>query len=197
MGQLPNQSNADDVEWVEKCLSGSTDAIGILIDRYQSPIYNLCYRMTGSSEDAADLTQEAFLKAFQNLSDYQPKHKFFSWLYTIALNLCRNHLKRKGIVKFFSLNQSREEKKTTFDPPSKGPSPEDHLESKEKQTILKALVEALPSKQKNLILLRLNDHLSDAEICKINGITENNLRVQLHQAKMKLFEEYQKRLGQK
>ena len=183
-----------DVELVGECLNGKTTAFEAIIDRYQKPIYNLCYRMTGSREEAADLSQEAFFNAFQNLSRYSPRQKFFSWLYTIALNLCRNHLRRKKILRWFSLDQGAEkEGRRPMEHAASTPSPEENLETKEKETLLKELIESLPPGQKSIMVLKFNDHLPDSEICAIAGISENNLRVQLHKAKKRLFEEYRKK----
>ncbi len=64
------------------------------IEAYNGPIFNLAYRMTGSREDADDLTQETFIRAYQNLRRYDRSKKFFTWLYTIGINLIRNHLKK-------------------------------------------------------------------------------------------------------
>jgi RNA polymerase sigma-70 factor, ECF subfamily len=85
---------------VHDSLKGHTnrqkECFGKLVEAYQKPIFNLALRMTGSMEDAADLTQETFVRAWLNLDKYDPERSFFTWLYTLALNVIRNHLKKAG-----------------------------------------------------------------------------------------------------
>jgi len=87
-------SQDKDQEIIERVLGGERDAYGTLVDRYKGPLFNLAYRMTGSRHDADDLTQETFIRAYAALSSFRKGSKFFTWLYTISLNLVRNHLKK-------------------------------------------------------------------------------------------------------
>ena len=75
---------------------GQTQAFAQLVGSYQGRIFNLAYRMTGRVPDAEDLTQEAFLKAFQSIRSFDTQKRFFPWLFTIALNVVRNHLKKEA-----------------------------------------------------------------------------------------------------
>ncbi len=79
-----------------RVLSGDRQSYALLVDKYKGPIFNLAYRMTGSREDADDLTQETFIRAYQNLHRFDQSKKFFTWLYTIGVNLIRNHLKKNA-----------------------------------------------------------------------------------------------------
>lgn len=79
---------------IKEILNGDVEAFAVLVNRYQRPLYNMMLRMTGSREDATDLTQEAFLKAYQNLEQFRPSGRFFPWLYTIGINLARDHLRK-------------------------------------------------------------------------------------------------------
>ena len=82
-------------EIIERVLAGDRQAYALLVDAYKGPVFNLACRMTGSYSDADDLTQETFIRAYQKLEQFNPEKKFFTWLYTISINLIRNHLKRK------------------------------------------------------------------------------------------------------
>lgn len=84
-----------DAALVIECLNGRTEAFGILVARYEKPIYNVAYRMVRSHEDACDLTQAVFLRAYEKLEQFNPKYKFFSWLYRMAINQTINHLQRQ------------------------------------------------------------------------------------------------------
>ena len=85
-----------DTALISDCMKGDRNALETLVRRYERPIYNAAYRMLGNPDDAADITQIAFLKVFENLDRYNPKFKFFSWIYRIAVNESINLLKRRG-----------------------------------------------------------------------------------------------------
>jgi len=84
-------------------LAGDVDAYAVLVNRYQQPIFNLVFRMTSSYADAADLTQESFIKAYEQLYRFRLGQKFFPWLYTIALNQTRNLLRKNKAAKTLPL----------------------------------------------------------------------------------------------
>ena len=81
---------------VEGCRNGDRAALAALVVRYQQPIYNAAYRVLGNAEDAADIAQAVFLKVAERLEEYDPRFKFFSWLYRIAINESLNLLRRNG-----------------------------------------------------------------------------------------------------
>ena len=81
---------------VEHVLKGEREAYAALVDVYKGVIVNLAFRMTGSYEDAEDLSQETFIRAYRNLRQFNPQKRFFTWIYTISLNLIKNHLKKQG-----------------------------------------------------------------------------------------------------
>jgi RNA polymerase sigma-70 factor (ECF subfamily) len=84
---------------VAQCLEGDTSAFEYFLERYQRPIFNLALRMVRDYEDARDITQTVFVKAWEKLETYDPKHKFFSWLYRIAVNESLNLIKqRRGVL---------------------------------------------------------------------------------------------------
>ncbi|NNG01915.1 MAG: RNA polymerase sigma factor [Desulfobacteraceae bacterium] len=86
----------EDEQLIEEVLSGDTEAFGLIVRKYEKAIFNLMYRTTGSTDESADLSQEVFLKAYDKLETYTPrKKKFYSWLYTVALNVARDHLRRQ------------------------------------------------------------------------------------------------------
>ena len=82
----------DDDQIIQECLSGNTDSYKNLVDKYQIRIINTCYKYTKNINDAEDVAQEVFLKAFQNLSSFKFDSKFYSWIYRIAVNTCLNYI---------------------------------------------------------------------------------------------------------
>ena len=97
-----------DTALISDCKRGDRNALETLVRRYQKPIYNAAYRMLGNPDDAADITQIAFLKVFENLERYNPKFKLFSWIYRITINESINLLKRRGHQEPLDDNQPSE-----------------------------------------------------------------------------------------
>lgn len=85
----------DDRTLIQQCLDGHPQAYGVLIDRYQKPLYNAALRMLNNVQDAEDITQVVFVKAYEKLDTYKPKYKFFSWIYRMTVNESLNLLKRQ------------------------------------------------------------------------------------------------------
>jgi len=88
-------SDAEDNELVRRCLAGDLEAFELLLDRYERPIFTAVLRMVQSHEDAEDTTQTIFVKVFENLRSFDPSHKFYSWLYRIAMNESLNFIARR------------------------------------------------------------------------------------------------------
>ena len=84
-----------DAALVKDCLRGDRRAMAQLVSQYERPVFNAAYRILGSTDDAADTTQTVFLKVFEHIADYNPKHKFFSWIYRIAINESLNQVKKR------------------------------------------------------------------------------------------------------
>jgi RNA polymerase sigma-70 factor (ECF subfamily) len=84
-----------DAALVNDCRNGDRRAMSQLVSQYQRPVYNAAYRILGNEDDAADTTQTVFLKVFEHIVDYDPKFKFFSWVYRIAINESLNQVKKR------------------------------------------------------------------------------------------------------
>ena len=87
-------SEPDDIRLMERCSNGDRQAFEVLLTRYEKPVFNAAYRMLNSPDDARDVTQTVFLKVFEHLDQYDPKYRFFSWIYRITLNESINWLKK-------------------------------------------------------------------------------------------------------
>ena len=144
---------------IARVIKGDRQAYALLVEEYKSPIYNLAYRMTGSSEDADDLTQETFIRAYQYLWRYDTSRKFFTWLYTLALNLIRSHFKKN------KYNKSSEELSAHL-LSDKNPSPETELI--ETQEISVCLLR-LEYESRALLIMKFQQGLTFEEIAQITG----------------------------
>ena len=94
MGTLVDTMSWTDEELVARCVEGDTESFNALMQRWERPIYRLAYRLIGREDDARDVCQETFLRAFRGLKNFRSEAKFSSWLYRIAINLCRDWVRR-------------------------------------------------------------------------------------------------------
>lgn len=174
---------------VALAVSGSFEAFDKIMIHYRERLYGVIYNMTLNHSDAADLTQDTFVKAFRSISKFKRKSSFFTWIYRIGVNLTLTFLKRKRTKKFFSFDQ--------FFGETSSSSAEYHLASKEnssvKNTLLNELHEKLnealsklSDKHRTIIVLYEIDGLSHKEISEIIKCTEGTVRSRLHYAKLQL-----------
>ena len=94
-------SEPDDIKLMERCNSGDRQAFEMLLARYEKPVFNAAYRMLNSPDDERDVTQTVFLKVYEHLDQYDPKYRFFSWIYRITLNESINWLKKTNRLDAF------------------------------------------------------------------------------------------------
>jgi len=170
-----NEQVDDDL--VRQSLEGDREAFGVLVDRYQKPVYNIALRILRDEADAEDAAQSAFIRAFQRLKTFDASQKFFSWLYRIAVNESINLLKQQNRFERF-------EGGTGDDVPDSGT--EEHearieAESREQQ-LLDGLME-LRVDQRVVIVLKHFQGLSYIEIGEILGIPERTVKSRLFTAR--------------
>ena len=180
---------------IAETLRGNTVSFGYIVDKYKDYIYNLCFRMTGNRHEAEDLTQEVFLKSFRNLKQYNVQYKFSNWLYTIGLNVVRNHLRRKKIISFLPFektveNQEGEETRYEASFGENDPAGKQKPEAAEKWT--EKLVMALSPSLRPVFMLRHIYDLKYEEISSILEIPINTVKVHLNRARKCLYDKYYK-----
>jgi len=168
-----------EAEIVIRVLKGDRQAYALLVEEYKNPVYNLAYRMTGNSEDADDLTQETFIRAYQYLWQYDTSRKFFTWLYTLALNLIRSHLRKKN-----KYNKSSEELSEHLFA-DKNPSPETKLI--ETQEISVCLLR-LEYESRALLIMKFHQGLTFEEIAQITGKSLSAVKMSVYRGLEKLKE---------
>ena len=185
----PPPADADDLESIRRVLAGEADAFRTLVDKYGRSVFNLAYRMTGHAADAEDLSQEAFLQAYSRLRDFRVGSRFHPWLYTIALNLCRNHLRRRAVLRWVPLQGPRgDERPAELDHPEPSPDPEDRVLERESEERLRKAVLALSPKYREVFLLRQSQGLSYEEIAAVTGLPLGTVEVRLFRARKQLLE---------
>lgn len=155
------------------------EAFAEVVLRYQDRLYNYLYRMTGSREDAQDLTQEAFVRAYRALPRFNLEAPFRPWLYKIATNLAINHLKgRKPSIVLEEYVPS---------PPNEY-SPERQVEAAETQRLVSQAIAQLPEHYRSVVLLRHVEELSYEEIARTLDLPLGTAKVRLHRARAALQE---------
>jgi RNA polymerase sigma-70 factor (ECF subfamily) len=166
-----------DQSLVNRCLKGDRKALDTLVREYQKPLYNAAYRILGNPEDAADVTQAALLKAFENLDRYDANYKLFSWLYRITINEALNQLKR-------SKHQQTLDEHAVDD----HPGPDVEAESGNLARQIQDGLMALTDQYRTVIVLRHFADLSYREIGEILEIPEKTVKSRLYSARQLMKE---------
>ena len=169
--------NSDaDAELVERYLAGDMTAFDELMIRYERQIYRVCYRFVENREDAMDLAQEVFIKAFEHLGAFRRESSLKTWLYRIAMNHCINHVKKHS-PEFIEVNEYTGSVRASV---------QSQLEEREQREQFRRLVKQLPPKQKAILELRINEQLSYEEIAKISGRSVSTIKASVFFALEKL-----------
>jgi RNA polymerase sigma-70 factor (ECF subfamily) len=166
-----------DVELVALAREGSRPALEALVRRYQKPVYHVCYRYVRDRDAAADLTQRAFIRAVESLSEIRTPGLFGGWLFRIGVNLSLNHL-RDG-ARFVHGDAAIPEDRSV-------PAIEGALELAEESQALQAAVARLPRRQRMIVELRVYRELSFREIARELDTSANAAKVSYHHAVKKL-----------
>lgn len=177
----------DDRAVIEQVLAGDNDAFGILVERYQTKIYNLALRMCGNEDDAFDLAQESFLRAWRNLGSFQFESAFSTWLFRLCSNICLDFLRAKKRRAAVSLTMTDDEgEENQLEIPDPGKTPEEAVFAAEDRELLTRALNELPADQREILTLRAIDDLSYSEIARILNLQEGTVKSRLSRARTAL-----------
>jgi len=172
----------DDLQCICAVLDGDVNAYSAIVERYQKPIFNLMYRMTGSRADALDLAQDAFIRAYERLDKFQKEKKFFPWLYTIAMNQAKNLLRN-----------SRNVSQTCYIDEWEGCSGLDYPQQQEEfmcsqldSRVLQDAILQLPVDYREAIVLRYREELSIEDVAEALEISASGAKMRIHRGLHKL-----------
>jgi RNA polymerase sigma-70 factor (ECF subfamily) len=172
---MKNEERQDEKAVIRRCLDGDADSYSVLVDRYKTMVFNVAYRMVGDEDTAKDLAQESFIAAYAGLEHFRFGSKFSSWLYSIALNKCRDHLKlAKDTV-------STDEIADVL--PDSGTSPEQDAASSQSRDVLQRAIDALPEEHREVLILKHIEELDYEEISAITGDGIAALKVRAHRGR--------------
>jgi RNA polymerase sigma-70 factor (ECF subfamily) len=163
-----------DTTLVARCLDGDASAFEPIVKRYERVLYNVAYRMVGSREDARDIVQAAFVKAWEKLSTFDPKYRFFSWIYRIVVNESLNTRTRRVPTR-------------ALDPDLPAPGgPFETARSDERDACLQSALLRLSPDDRNVLILRHFAELSYTEIAEALGVSDKTVKSRLHEARQRL-----------
>ena len=172
-------------ELVERAKKGDETAFEVLVTDNEKRIYNLCRRLTGNPEDAAELTQEAFLNAWRGLSRFQGESSFSTWLYRLASNACidflRKEKRRQNLSMTVSLDDEEEARQVEL--PDERYAPERELERTEVRQAVAAGLERLTLEHRQVLVMREINGLSYAEIGAVLGLEEGTVKSRIARAR--------------
>ncbi|MFO7681894.1 MAG: sigma-70 family RNA polymerase sigma factor [Chloroflexota bacterium] len=171
--------------WLEQARQGDKTAFGNLIEAYQTPVYNLAYRMLNNSGEAEEAAQEAFIRAYTRLSSYNPEHKFSTWMLSITSNYCIDLIRKRRAL-LLSLDEPLPAHPALQSDKSKGP--EAQMVINEQQEMVQNLLQELPEDYREAVVLRYWHELSYEEIAEIMNTTVSAIKSRLFRARRLLAE---------
>lgn len=186
--QEESESASSDAVLVERVQNGDVAAFDHLIRKYRERLFSVVYNLTSNREDAADVTQEAFIKAFRSIGRFKGKSSFFTWLYRIGVNAALSHIKKNRLRRFFSFENINEEVSSTeiLEALAVKTNSDKSALLSELQEKLNEALQKLSPKHRTVVVLFEIEGLSHAEIGEIMGCSEGTVRSRLHYAKQQL-----------
>lgn len=179
-----------DLDWgvVQSVQAGKVGAFDFLVQKYREHIFSVIYNMTSNREDASDLTQETFIKAFQAIGRFKGKSSFFTWIYRIAINHTMTFLKKRNRRRFISYEKIDEEVSRTeiFEHLTAKSRSEKGVLVSELQEKLNDALQKLSDKHRTIVILHEIQGLEHAEIAEITKVSIGTVRSRLHYAKQQL-----------
>ena len=172
---------------VQKVLKGDVNAFETLVLAYEKSVYNITLRMTGNSEDASDMTQEAFIKAYNSLQSFRGDSKFSVWIYRIATNVCLDFIRSRSRKPTVSLSVAdKDGDEVELDVADESQSPEQLLDRQMTRESVRRGLETLTPEYRQILLLREIQGLSYDEISQCLGLEVGTVKSRIFRARKKL-----------
>lgn len=175
-------TTTNDQHFINKVLQGDVNSFAQLVDNYKNMVFSLALKMVKSREEAEEISQDTFIKAYQNLPKFQGDSKFSTWLYKIAYHTSLDAIKKnKNNNNTVEINEVNYHKIASLD------NTLQYLERKERAKLMDDCLLKLPEDERSIIWMFYYEELSLKEICDITSLTETNLKVKLHRARKRLL----------
>ncbi len=167
--------------WVTKALDGDDSAFGLLVEKYQRPVFSLCYRMLGNSKAAEDAAQESFIRAYNHLKRYDPDRSFATWLLSIASHYCIDQMRKRRLDTI-----STDALPAEIIADHNTPNPENEFRSREKEAMIQKLLNELKPTDRAAIILRYWHQYSEVEIAESLNLSIGAVKSRLFRARQAL-----------
>jgi len=178
---MAGMERENDISYIDKVLAGNVNAFSYLIDRHKNKAFNLAYRICGNREEAEEIAQDAFLKAFRSLKDFRKKSSFSTWLYRIVYNTSVSLVRTRG-SRVLSLEEFPADAVDFLAESSN----EDEAVDNYRNSLVNFALQKLHEEERGLITLYYFDELETDEIALITGIKKQNIKVRLFRARQKM-----------
>jgi RNA polymerase sigma-70 factor (ECF subfamily) len=171
--------------WINQAVNGDDHAFGFLVERYQRPVYSLCYRMLGNSRDAEDASQESFIRAYMHLKKYDPNRSFATWLLSIASHYCIDRIRKRQLP-----SVSMEALPAEIIADRNVPNPEAKFREGFRKELIQNLIMELKPLDRAAVILRYWHEYSEVEIAEALNITVSAVKSRLYRSRQALAESY-------
>jgi RNA polymerase sigma factor (sigma-70 family) len=172
-----------DIYYIKQILAGNSNSFSYIVDRHKDKAYNLAFRICGNREEAEELAQDSFLKAFKSVKSFQMKSSFATWLYRIVYNTSISHvrIKKKGILSLEDFPADA----TDF---IGSDTTEQEAENEYKSSLVNFALQKINEEERGLVSLYYYEEMSTDEISDVTGISKSNIKVKLFRARKKMLE---------
>ena len=181
------RTRADEAD-VARARAGDTAAFAALVRRHQDRVFGFILRMLDARDEAMELTQDVFVKAWQALPGWRPEARFSTWLLQIARNAALDQLRRRRVVQFAPLDDG-------MDVADTAPGPEARYASRQRQALLENALQQIAAEHREILLLREIEDLSYAELAAVLGIAEGTVKSRLARARAALLQHFRPHAG--
>jgi len=192
---LHTDTNRERAKWAEhsdeelmlRVQSGVTDCYDVLVERYKVRLFNYLYRLTGNRDDAEEIAQEAFVKAYIHADKYKTIARFSTWLYTIATNLVRNRVRSRSrapqLVSLWTRGFGDSDEERVLDIEDTGRTPDETINDAELSSVINRAIAKIPEKYRESFVLREINELSYEEIAAVTGLKLGTVRSRINRAR--------------
>ena len=172
-----------DIAYIKQVLAGKTNAFTYIVDRHKDKAFNLAFRICGNHEEAEEITQDSFLKAYRSLNGFKMKSSFATWLYRIVYNTSVSFVraKKKGVLSLEDFPADA----TDFVADN---SSEEEAEREYRNALIGFALQKINEEERGLITLYYYEEMSIDEISDVTGISKSNIKVRLYRARQKMIE---------
>lgn len=195
LAQRRLDSRAEDSRNIKKAIKGDQTAYRAILKKYHDQVYNLLYRMVHDKDEVEDLTQEAFIKAFNSLKNFNEEFAFSTWLYKIATNNCIDYIRRKKLATF-SIDKPLESKdgEYSFELPDTTYEPDKTLIAGQRTKVLEDAINALPEKYRQVIIMRHSEDMDYQQIADQLKLPLGTIKAHIFRAREILHKKLRKKI---